>query len=383
MWMEANGGQSDYRFTYNADGIRISKTIGGQEHRYLLNGSQIVAEEFGIYCLVYLYDENGAPIGMQYRTQSMAAGEFQDYFFEKNLQGDIVAIYNAAGKKIGTYTYDAWGNFTFSTASDATTVEKRIVRTYNPFRYRGYYYDTETGLYYLQSRYYNPQWGRFLNADGCVSTGTGLLGYNMYAYCNNNPVNRIDPTGRFPWLILAAVLLFTPVGGTALQIATSTISYAGMAITSIWDKDVRADMNSIGWNPFNDNESDVQNSSKVSFYKGVPVFRTASGGRSGSFGAIFLTKGSGVDDLRHERGHNWQLMMMGIGTYSYTVGLPSPLRLGKWDRAGNYYGAPWETMADILGGVQGRTHSKLEIANAWGYYAISTITFPFTALYWH
>ena len=294
--------------------------------------------------------------------------------------GDIIAIYTETGKKIGSYTYDAWGNILRSVQ---ISTGGRAANQVNPFRYRGYYYDTETGLYYLQSRYYNPQWGRFLNADGYVSTGTGLLGYNMYAYCNNNPVNRIDPTGRFSWLILAAVLLFTPVGGTALQIATSTISYAGMAITSIWDKDVRADMNSIGWNPFNDNESDVQNSSKVSFYKGVPVFRTASGGRSGSLGAIFLTKGSGVDDLRHERGHNWQLMMMGIGTYSYTVGLPSPLRLGKWDRAGNYYGAPWETMADILGGVQGRTHSKLEIANAWGYYAISTITFPFTALYRH
>ena len=195
--MEANGGQSDYRFAYNADGIRTSKTIGGQEHRYLLNGSQIVAEEFGIYCLVYLYDENGAPIGMQYRTQSMAVGEFQDYFFEKNLQGDIVAIYNAAGKKIGTYTYDAWGNFTFSTASDATTVKKRIVRTYNHFRYRGYYYDTETGLYYLQSRYCNPQWGRFLNADGHVNANGDLIGFNMYAYCGNNPVNRVDSTGQF------------------------------------------------------------------------------------------------------------------------------------------------------------------------------------------
>ena len=66
---------------------------------------------------------------------------------------------------------------------------------FNPFRYRGYYYDTDTGLYYLQSRYYNPQWGRFLNEDGYISTGTGLLGYNMYAYCNNNPVMGYDPTG--------------------------------------------------------------------------------------------------------------------------------------------------------------------------------------------
>ena len=199
--MEANGGQSDYRFAYNADGILTSKTIGGQEHRYLLNGSQIVAEELGIYCLVYLYDENGAPIGMQYRTQSMAVGEFQDYFFEKNLQGDIVAIYNAAGKKIGTYTYDAWGNFTFSTASDATTVEKRIVRTYNPFRYRGYYYDTETKLYYLQNRYYNPETGRFLNVDSCLYSH--MLGYNLYLYCHNNPVNYYDPKGDDAIALLA------------------------------------------------------------------------------------------------------------------------------------------------------------------------------------
>ena len=90
--------------------------------------------------------------------------------------------------------------------------------------------------------------GRFINADesDCLGTDNSLIGYNLFAYCDNNPVMNVDPTGRFSWLILAAVLLFTPVGGTALQIATSTISYAGMAITSIWDKDVRADMNSIG-----------------------------------------------------------------------------------------------------------------------------------------
>lgn len=193
-----------------------------------------------------------------------------------------------------------------------------------------------------------------------------------------------DPSGNFPilaLLVVAAILLFTPVGGTVAQVATSVVSYAGMAVTSIWDSDVRADMNAIGWNPFNSNESTVLSSNKVSFYKGVPIFLKDSG-RSGSFYAISLNRHVGADTLRHERGHNWQAMMMGIGTYGFTVGIPSPLRLGSWDRAGNYYGAPWETMADILGGVKGRTHNSNEVWNAWVYYAISTLGFPLTALFW-
>ena len=145
---------------------------------------------------MYLYDESGAPIGLQYRNKTYGTYTFDTYYFEKNLQGDIIAIYTESGTKIGSYTYDAWGNCTVSTESGATTSQKRIVRTLNPFRYRGYYYDTETGLYYLQSRYYNPQWGRFLNADGYVSTGTGMIGFNMYAYCNNNPVMGYDPNGN-------------------------------------------------------------------------------------------------------------------------------------------------------------------------------------------
>ena len=218
---------------------------------------------------------------------------------------------------------------------------------------------------------------------------------NLYCYCFNDPVNYIDPDGHFPWLILAALLLFTPVGGTALQVATSTLSYVGMAVASIFDKDIRNDMKEIGWNPFNSNESDVLKSSKVSFYKGVPVFRTNMD-RSGSFGAIFLRRGwtdsTGVfhklnnpDELRHERGHNWQLMMMGIGTYGFTVGIPSPLKLGPWAKNNRYYYAPWETMADILGGVNqryGKPIPQQQIKNAWMYYAMSTICFPLTAFYW-
>ena len=186
-------------YEYNDSGIRTSKTVNGVKHTYTLNGSQIVTESWtqsGVeYFIVYLYDESGAPIGMQYRTSNYAWAEFDNFYFEKNLFGDIVAIYNEAGTKIGYYKYDAWGACTATTYLTSTTAERNVVTNLNPFRYRGYYYDTETGLYYLQSRYYNPYWGRFLNADGYINANGDLIGFNMYAYCSNNPVMRVDYCG--------------------------------------------------------------------------------------------------------------------------------------------------------------------------------------------
>ena len=125
---------------------------------------------------------------MQYRKTAYAANEFETYWFEKNLQGDIVAVYSEDGTKLISYTYDAWGNFTttYSNGGAATTA------TYNPFTYRGYYYDAELELYYLNSRYYDSNTGRFINVDAFISTGQGLVACNMYAYCLNNSVMRID-----------------------------------------------------------------------------------------------------------------------------------------------------------------------------------------------
>ena len=186
-----------------------------------------------------------------------------------------------------------------------------------------------------------------------------------------------DPSGEiFVWLMLG-VLLFTPVGGITTQVAVSAACYVGMTIGALFDEQIKADMSSIGWNPFNNNAHAVIGSGKVSFFKCVPVFRTDLD-RSGSFGAIFLNGGANVDDLNHERGHNSQLMRMGIGTYGFSVGIPSPLALGNY---GGYYNSPWETMADILGGVQGRKHTQSEIANAGYYYFLSTACLPLTAFY--
>ena len=146
--------------------------------------------------LIYIYDAEGTPIGMQYRKTTYAANEFDTYWFEKNLQGDIVAVYSEDGTKLISYTYDAWGNFTttYSNGGAATTA------TYNPFTYRGYYYDAELEFYYLNSRYYDSNTGRFINVDGIglLGASSDFFGLNLYVYCGNNPIMRIDISG-FTW----------------------------------------------------------------------------------------------------------------------------------------------------------------------------------------
>ena len=204
-------GWLEMTYKYNADGVRTHKTAYDldvddyTEHEYILNGTQIVAEIIDNYTtLIYLYDENGAPIGMKYRTAAYAAGVFDTFFFEKNLQGDVIAVYDSNGTKLISYTYDAWGNFRTTYVTTGTTALGKAIR--NPFKYRGYYYDNDTGWYYLQTRYYNPIWGRFINADGEFSeVGGDILGYNLFAYCFNNPINMGDPIGAWPQWIKNAV----------------------------------------------------------------------------------------------------------------------------------------------------------------------------------
>ena len=140
----------------------------------------------------FLYDESGSPYSFIYNGTQ--------YYYVKNLQGDVVKILNASGSVVANYYYDAWGKVTASSSIGQT----------NPIRYRGYYYDTETGFYYLQSRYYDPTIKRFINADGYVNANGDLLGFNMYAYCGNNPINMIDPTGNIA--ILTCILIGAGIG---------------------------------------------------------------------------------------------------------------------------------------------------------------------------
>ena len=192
-------------YTYNADGLRTSKTYYqsssiSKSTEYFIVDGRYVGEISTVgnidYVIAYVYDENGSPAGINVNGTQ--------YWFVKNLQGDVTAILDSNGAVVAVYTYSAWGVNVSVKDADGNRIDlKSHVAHLNPFRYRGYMYDEETGYYYLRSRYYNPEMGRFLNADGYVSTGVGLDGYNMFAYCNNSPVMYCDKTGRFP--VLAAI----------------------------------------------------------------------------------------------------------------------------------------------------------------------------------
>ena len=187
-------GSNTYSFTYNDEGIRTSKTVNGVTTTYYLNGSQILGEETNGNVTVYVYDESGLPIGMQYHASTYAEDVWDIYWYEKNLQGDIVAVYAQDGTKVISYKYDAWETCTTSTYVSGTAASN------NPFKYRGYYYDKDLGLYYLNTRYYDAAVKRFINADDIdviSATPTALTDKNLYAYCDNNPVMRRDDGGQF------------------------------------------------------------------------------------------------------------------------------------------------------------------------------------------
>ena len=138
-----------------------------------------------------------------------------NYYYIRNAQGDIIGLIDGTGTQVVSYTYDTWGKLISISGS-----LKDTVGVLNPYRYRGYRYDTETGFYYLQSRYYNPEWGRFINADATCGEIGDLLSHNIFAYCNNNSVNTSDPTGHFAlsiWLLGEAI-------GEAVGTVTAVLS---------------------------------------------------------------------------------------------------------------------------------------------------------------
>ncbi len=178
----------DISYQYNADGIRISKVVNGIETRYHLENNNIIYEQRENDTIYYLYNLTGL-IGFKYNNDV--------YYYIRNVQDDIIGILDSNYNQIVTYEYDSWGKILSIKDENGNDItDSTNIGIINPFRYRSYYYDSETTLYYLNSRYYNSEWARFLNADRVIGANKDMFGYNLYAYVSNNPIVHSDLDGH-------------------------------------------------------------------------------------------------------------------------------------------------------------------------------------------
>ena len=216
----AGGNGYSLNYSYDLNGLRTEKKVtksGTTEtHTYLYASGQLLRESFvrngKTYTLDFAYDLSGKP----YFLLATVDGAISLYYFVTNLQGDVVRITNAQKETLANYSYDAYGKLLSVTNASGTTISGTSnIALINPLRYRGYYYDSETELYYVSSRYYDPEIGRWISPEpnvynGEFDEGAGLLAYNVYAYCANNPVMFKDETGES--ITLACMLIGAGIG---------------------------------------------------------------------------------------------------------------------------------------------------------------------------
>ena len=208
----------DNKYCYDADGVRIKKkTANGVLHKYFTEGTRIHHEEYGTHENWYYYDATGIT-GIEH--------DGVRYYFQKNIQGDVARIFNANGYLVARYVYDAWGNHTVYDANGNINTDENFIGNINPFRYRGYYYDVETGLYYLNTRYYDPFACRFINADDISYIEPETInGLNLYSYCGNNPIMFTDPTGSSFLVGMGIAALIGAIVGAISYTIAEGISY--------------------------------------------------------------------------------------------------------------------------------------------------------------
>ena len=389
----------DIDFDYDGYGKRIRKN--STYFIYDTNKNLILMKKDGKN-LEFIYDISGL---------SGITLQDQQFVLRKNAQGDITDIFTINGDLVAHYEYDAWGNHKVLDKEGNEITDLNHIGNMNPFRYRGYFYDVETNLYYLINRYYDPETGRFISQDQISYLQPDVInGLNLFAYCGNNPVMRIDENGCFwekikgffkdVWsgiktaglfiagLVVAAIgfviasfafvfsiscvvpllsVVMGPITGCLFQIGASICTYGGMLTAAACDSDYYNDMEAIGWNPFNSNEQKVLDSKNVSFYKGIPVIRT-NADRSCNIGTIFLKreekiynqngdvvgkkKLSDINEIKHEWGHHFQMAILGPVNYLLSIGIPSAAQFGVDEDGSNYHQRPWENIADQIGGAE-------------------------------
>ncbi len=211
-------------YSYDEDGLRHRKSIYvndvlTEEYNYTWANGKLVNQVYTTYqnntstsyAVKFIYDSFDTP-------QGFILNNDKTYLYLKNIQGDIISVINESGETVLSYVYNAWGEFEQKVgAGDSNTIE--LMKKFLPFAYRGYCYDYDTGLYYLQSRYYSPEIGRFINTDDtqiAIATQGTILGANLFAYCENNPINYVDYFGLEKACIREFAKDFEPLFGSFL-----------------------------------------------------------------------------------------------------------------------------------------------------------------------
>ena len=215
-------------YTYMGDGQRRSKTVNGTTTTCHYNNGMLLSETTGDETLRYYYDSTGKVSSLTYQKGS---GEEKSYFYTRNVQGDITAVYRSEDSKlIGTYEYDLWGK-PVRIKESQPGIDKDGILQKNPFRYRGYYYDNETGFYNLNARYYDPQIRRFISADSMSVLMTATVSMeckNLFTYSENNPVTSKDSSGG----IVETVFDVVTLAGSVVNVCknpTDPWAWAGLA----------------------------------------------------------------------------------------------------------------------------------------------------------
>ena len=184
-------GDNEYGYTYDENGIRTSKTVNGVTTYYNTKDGVILSQTDGTNTMYFQYDTNGIPLGFIYNGTQ--------YLYMTNQMGDVIGLTKANGEVFAAYVYDEWGSLLSIETLDSVSQEDLAIANSNPLRYRGYYYDTETGYYYLQSRYYDPSICRFINSDNvdvAKDYKDTINGVNIFLYCLNCPVDSFDVNGH-------------------------------------------------------------------------------------------------------------------------------------------------------------------------------------------
>ena len=237
-------------FGYDGEGQRVSKTSGSVTTHYTYEGSKLIRQEKNGERLFFLYDATGL-VGFDHITGSGTT----TYYYRYDGKGEITALTDAAGNVVANYHYDAWGRDLGVTDASGTAITSSThIGVINPFRYKSYYYGAETKLYYLNSRYYDPEVCRFISADDADFLGydNSLVSYNLFSYCLNNPIRYIDQSGAYAeavrhWALymwwLPGVDSFWPFFDIAYGIGFVVLSGFVFLRATIWFSQVEAKEN--------------------------------------------------------------------------------------------------------------------------------------------